>query len=336
MTVSEISDFCCRTIGDTSSDMQDFAKLAIRLKYQTLYDGHDWRETHRVINISLDPNLNGVFFIPADTEELIWLKLSYDGINYRRIPYRERDWIERATDGNVQTPYYRPIYYRMENLAWPYLNPGKLTFTTSDLASFTIHVEGLDQNGNGAAEDFLMLATPGSVVIPGSVQTKTSFSKVLVLSSGSGNVTVFGENPSTLTIKVPAAQSESIYSQFGFWPNPFQTDPNTGLPLPAWVQCEVKLKPDTLGDDNSVPRISHIWDCLIEYTLSSLYTRTRQLQKADAREQKAIAHFQAAINVEKSQSEFRQQAYPTVYDTGSYLDGRHDAWPTSSYPWGWW
>ena len=53
----------------------------------------------------------------------------------------------------------------------------------------------------------------------------------------------------------------------------------------------------------SVPRISHIWDALIEFTLSSLYTRARNLTKADSREQKAIQHVQAAVNVEKNQSE---------------------------------
>jgi hypothetical protein len=92
----------------------------------------------------------------------------------------------------------------------------------------------------------------------------------------------------------------------------------------------VKIKADTLPNDLSVPRISHVWDALIEFTLSSLYTRTRQLAKADAREAKGMQHVQAAVNVEKNQSEFSQQCVPTIYQHADYLD---DAWgPTSSYP----
>jgi hypothetical protein len=35
MTVNDISDFCCQTVGDISSEMQEYAKAAIRLNYQT-------------------------------------------------------------------------------------------------------------------------------------------------------------------------------------------------------------------------------------------------------------------------------------------------------------
>ena len=70
----------------------------------------------------------------------------------------------------------------------------------------------------------------------------------------------------------------------------------------------------------SVPRISHIWDALIEFTLASLYTRARQLTKANDRETKAIAHVQAAVNVERNQSESFKQVVPTIYETGSYME----------------
>jgi hypothetical protein len=101
------------------------------------------------------------------------------------------------------------------------------------------------------------------------------------------------------------------------------------------VQTQVKLKADALDNDMSVPRISHIWDALIEFTLSALYTRARQLTKADAREQKAIQHVQAAVNVEKNQSENRQQVVPTMYESGDYL-GYYGTgtYVTSAYPFG--
>src|ERR1700745_4049491 len=96
MTLSDIATFTCETVGDTSSDMVDFAKRAVRLKYKTLYDTHAWRESFRVLDgIILDAALNGSVFLPYDCEEVIYLALSYDGQNYSRLDYRERDWIDR-------------------------------------------------------------------------------------------------------------------------------------------------------------------------------------------------------------------------------------------------
>ena len=82
----------------------------------------------------------------------------------------------------------------------------------------------------------------------------------------------------------------------------------------------------------SVPRISHIWDALISFTTSSLYRRLQQIQKAQASEQEAMEHVKAAINVEKNQSEMRQQAVPVIYESNDYLD--RGGWATSSNPFG--
>jgi hypothetical protein len=336
LTVQEIADFTTQTVGDISSGMQQYAKEAIRLKYQTLYDAHAWRESMRVVDLVLDPTLNGTFFIPLDAEELIFCKFSRDAINYLRLTYRERDWIERYSGGRVILPYYIPFFYRAENLGWPYLNPGKLTLQTSELSSFQVHVEGLDANGFGVQDDFLMVATQNTsgTIIPLSVITANSYAKVTMISKGYGGLQIFSELPAaTLTVNAPQQITELIYSQFCIYPNPIQLDPVSGLPLQCYIQAQVKLKADVLNNDMSVPRISHIWDALIEFTLSALYTKTRQLSKADAREQKAIAHIQAAVNTEKNQSEFRQQAMPTVYETGDYL--RYGTtYVSSSYPWG--
>jgi hypothetical protein len=92
----------------------------------------------RVFNITLDPVLNGVFFLPYDAEELIFCKMSRDGVNYTRINYRDRDWIERVWATTLYSlPGNFPFFYRSENLAWPYIGPAQLTFTTSDLTPFT-------------------------------------------------------------------------------------------------------------------------------------------------------------------------------------------------------
>jgi hypothetical protein len=315
----------------------EFAKTAIRLKYKTLYDAHAWRESMRVFNITLDPSLNGVFFLPYDAEEMIFVKLSRDGVNYTRLNYRERDWIERVWATTLYSlPGNFPFYYRSENLAWPYAGPGQLTFTTSDLTPFTAFIEGKDYNGNPLSESFILngtLQADGITVTPGVVTTKGVYKFVTSLSKDSGNLTV-SDSASGKTIGLGQAASQLIFSQYVLYPPLIWNDPD-GTVIPYSVQCQAKLKPDTLDNDMSVPRISHIWDALIEFTLSALYTRARQLTKADAREQKAIQHVQAAVNVEKNQSENRQQVVPTVYETGDYLGlYGHGTYATSSYPFG--
>jgi hypothetical protein len=333
MTVTDIINFTTHTVGDYSSEMQSYAREAIRLKYQTLYDAHLWRESMRVVDLVIDPTLNGAFFIPLDTEEVVWCKLSRDGVNYQRLTYRERDWVERVSGGNSLAPFSMPVFYRAENLGWPYLNPGKLTLTTLELASFPVHIEGLNSAGYGVQDDFLMAATQqaGGTIIPTSVQTSNSYTQVTMISKGFGIVNIFAENPAGgVTVQAPQQVTELIYSQFRLYPNPiYQIN---GVPQSCFVQAQVKLKADVLNNDMSVPRISHIWDALIEFTLSSLYTKVRQLAKADAREQKAIAHVQAAVNVEKNQSEMHQQVIPAIYETGDYMDGQSR--PTSYHPWG--
>lgn len=324
MTLQEIVQFCCETVGDTSSPILDYAKRAVRLKYATLYDAHAWRESMRTLEAQpIDPALGGIIFLPFDAEEVIFLALSRDSVNYTRLNYRERDWIERNRAPLWSLPGYLPWYYRAENLAWPYLNPGKFTFTTSELSPFNVFIAGNDSNGHAASETFIINAAqqPDGTIIPMSVQTQNAYSKVFSLSKTSGSITIEAEQPSTRSFNalvLPAANSELVFSQFVLYPALIWTDQNNA-PIPYVYRTQVKLKPDTLDNDQSVPRISHIWDALIEFTLSALYTRLRQLSKADSREQKAIAHIQAAVNVEKNQSESRQQVVPTVYETGDYL-----------------
>jgi hypothetical protein len=333
MTINEIASFTTETVGDVSSEMVEFAKKSIRLKYQVLYDAHAWRESMRILDAQpIDPALNGTIFLPFDAEEVVFLSLSRDGRSYQRLNYRERDWIERAVPGQFSLPGDTPWYYRAENLAWPYLNPGRFTFTTSDTAPFNVYIEGKDLNGNPVNEEFTLNAilNADNTIIPSSISTANQYSMVFSLSKTAGNVKVQADFPAASTV-ITAGSSELVFSQFVLYPAPIFTDQNSN-PIPYWFRTQVKLKADTLDNDQSVPRISHIWDALVEFTLSSLYTRARQLAKADAREAKAIAHVQAAVQIEKNQSEFRQQVTPVIYDQGDYMAASSGV--SSSFPFG--
>jgi hypothetical protein len=332
MTILEIAQFCAETVGDTSSDMLDFAKRAIRLKYQTLYDAHAWRESMRTLEaFPVDPALKGALFLPFDAEEVIFLSLSCDGVNYMRLMYRERDWIERITSSVFTLPGNLPWFYRSENLAWPYLNPGRFTFTTSDTSPFNVYIEGKDVGGIPVNESFILNAVPDPShppnVIPASVSTSNSYSVVTSLSKSSGTLSVQAGAPAS-PIVLQAGSPDLVFSQFVLYPAPLFFDSSSN-PIPYVARIQVKLKADTLSNDMSVPRISHIWDALIEFTLSALYKKARQLSKAQVAEQSAMQHVQAAVNVEKNQSEMRQQVVPTVYEQGDYLKGG-DWWLASS------
>ena len=333
MTVEDIAQFCCETVGDISSEMVDYAKRAIRLKYQTLYDAHAWRESMRTYDIPLDPNLNGALFLPYDAEEVIFLKLSRDGVDFTRLNYRERDWIERFGANRFSLPGNIPLFYRAENMAWPYINPGKFTFTTTYASPFNVYIEGKDSNNNPVNESFILNAAvqPDQTIVPMSVTTANAYQIVTSLSKTGGDLKIQDEaigNPLIL----PAASSNLVFSQFVLYPPLIWTDQN-GVPIPYSVRTQVKLKADTLDNDMSVPRISHIWDALIEFTMSSLYKKARQITKAQAAEQSAMQHVQAAVNVEKNQSENRQQVVPTIYEPGDYL-GRGYGVVSSANPFG--
>jgi hypothetical protein len=333
MTVLELVTFACQTVGDISPETMDFARKAVRLKYGVMYDAHAWRESMRLLDgYPLNPDGTGRIFLPLDAEEVIFLSLSSDGVNYRRLAYRERDWIERFGGNAASVVGGNPFYYRGENLAWPYLNPGKLTFTTYDPVLFTLFISGLDANGNTVQETYKMQAAinPDSTVNPAIVTTVNSFAQINVLSKGGTTMplTVLPQFPgaSTPTI-IPASMSAAVYTHLVLYPAPLANQQ-------LFYRTQVKLKPDPLDSDYSVPRVSHVTDALIEFTLAALYKKSRQLAKADNSEQKGIAHIQAAVNVEKNQSEMRQQVVPTMYDAGDYLNEDDYVRVTSSFPWG--
>lgn len=336
----DIVRFAAETVGDVSDEMIAFGRRAIRLKYQTLYDAHLWRESLRIIHSTLDPASGGAFFLPYDAEEVIFFSISYDGINFIRLNYRERDWMERNGSSMVSLPGGIPSYFRAENLAWPYFSPGKFTFTSYDTGIFTLFIGGTESlTGSRVSETYKMQAIVNPAdksVNPAVVTTTHSFQLISDLSKGITSQPLIVQPQFPLgapPISMPPGQTDLCFTQLVLAPTPILFDPNTGAPVTIPVRLQVKLKADTLGSDYAVPRISHIVDALTEFVLASMYKKSRQLNKADNCEQKAIAHIQAAVNVEKNQSEMRQQVVPVIYDAGDFLS-QSFGYVTSSYPWG--
>lgn len=335
-TVKDICQICCEATGDISSEALDYAKRALRVKYATLYDSHAWRESKRVVDgIVVEPALEGRIFLPYDTEEVVFLALSADGgLTYTRIDYRERDWIERRAGTSIGTPSSLPLFYRGENLAWPGINPGKFTFTTSDKSSVNVYIEGRDLSNNPVSESFIVqgIVNPDNTVTPASVTTENPYQSVTTLSKsvGSAPVSVTTELGAS-SISMPAATTELMFTQIILYPPPFFSN-GDGTARTIMARAELKLKPDSLDSDMSVPRISHVTDALISFTLASLYTRLGNITKHQAFENEGIEHIKAAVSIEKSQAEFRQQAYPTVYEANDYLNGFGEV--TSSFPFG--
>ena len=337
MTVSDIANFAAETTGDISSEALDYAKRAIRLKYATLYDSHNWRESMRVLDgILLDPTLKGVFFLPYDAEEVIFVSMSYDGINYIRLNYRERDWIERFTYPAFNLPGNTPWFYRSENLAWPYPNPGRFSFTTNNASPFTLYIAGRDANNFPISESFVLQGLVNPPNPPGNVTMSTAhtYAAVTTLSKDVTDslVTIQAQAPTSPLVMPPSA-TELVFTQLVLEPPPIGSNPD-GSPLTTYVRTQVKLKPDALDNDMSVPRISHIWDALVSFTTGTLWKRMGQLNKFNSEEQIAMQHIKAAIQVEKNQSEFSQQAVPVTYETGDYLRGWYQNRPTSWNPFG--
>ena len=338
-TSIDIIKFCASTVGDISDEMIEFGRQALRLKYKTLYDAHLWRESLRMIYSKLDPDLGGVFFLPYDAEEVIFFSISWDGLNFIRMEYRERDWMESYTSGGIGVSGTVPYYYRAENLGWPYFGPGQFTFTCYDTGIFTLFIAGTEVGtGNMVNETFKVQAivNPGDQSInPAVITTTHSYDRITALSKGITNKPLVIQPQFPLggaSISMPPGQSELIFTQLVLAPSPVLQD-SSNNPLQVPVRLQVKLKADVLGSDFSVPRISHIMESLTEFVLSAMYKKSRQLSKSDNCEQKAIAHLQAAVQVEKNQSEMHQQVVPVIYERGDYVASVAGA--SSSYPWGW-
>jgi hypothetical protein len=338
MTCLDIISYATEVTGDISSEALDFARRALRLKYGTLYNSHLWREAQRTIDgIQMDPTLNGAVFLPFDADEVISLALSFDGLAYNRLIYHERDWIERFSTPAFNLPGNTPWFYRGENYAWPYINPGQFTISTNEPVSFRFYVGGRDTNDQPMGEEFLLqgVNNPDGTTNTTSVTTVGTYKYLTSLSKGVTQTTVRVSDTLGNVYVMPGGSTELTFTQLILYPTPiFQlTD---GTPQNVFLRVHAKLKPDPLTSDMSVPRISHIWDALITFTTAACYKRMSQVAKSAQDEQTAMDLVRSAINVEKNQAEWRQQAVPQVYERGDYLSdgGFWYGYPSSSNPFG--
>ena len=335
-TVGDLIDFACATTGDISGDALEYARKALKLKYATLYDSHLWRESMRAMEgVALDPALKGAFFLPYDSEEIIYCSMGYDAVNYTRLTYRERDWIERHLYPHYALPGYVPWFYRGENLAWPAFNPGHLTLTAASRTPFAAYVSGIDQNGIPVNESFFLqgvVTGDGSAVNPSSVTTANSYATVLSLSKDTRTEWMQIAD-STRTLRMPEGLSEFVFTQILLYPLPASTNPD-GSNRQIYLRVQVKLKPDSLNSDMDVPRISHIFDALTCFVTGSLYLRLGQSDMSSQQEQIAMEHVKAAVNVEKNQSEMRQQAVPIIFEPFDYLRYYYGSGAWSADPFG--
>jgi hypothetical protein len=284
----------------------------------------------------LDPTLGGAFFLPVDAEEVIFCSLSYDARSYVRLTYRERDWIERVMTPAFNLPGNAPWFYRAENLAWPAFDPGKFTFTTAEKSPFKCYIAGRDSSNYPISESFILqgINNADGTVSASSITTTNTYHLVTVLSKDPISTPLTVQSLSApKTVVIPPAVTELVFTQLVLYPTPIFQAPD-GSALTLYVRTQVKLKPDALNDDMSVPRISHIWDALISFTTAAMWKRLQQVQKAQADNQDGMDHVRAAINVEKNQSEFRQQVIPVRYESGNYLDDWWGYQPDSANPFG--
>jgi hypothetical protein len=299
MNLGEIVDFCCSTVGDIDQDSQDFARQAVRLRYQLLYGAHLWQESIQGFTVSIADT--DTFFLPLDSELIVFVVPVINGYKYPRLNYRERDWIEQNASASFSpAPFY---FYRAPNRAMPTLAPGSLTFAVLDTTPINIYAAGKDTSGKSVAEKFLIsTSTPGTPATPVSAK---SYSELTTISKDRSTypVVVTAQDGTVATMS-PAA-TELVFTVGKLWP---------ALSGSADLWVGAKLRADTLDDDMSVPRISRLWNPLLSFTIAALYKRQRQLGKAQSEFQEASQMVQAAVGEEKNQAAFRQQVVPVIYE----------------------
>jgi len=323
MTVADISDYCTKVVGDIDQDTVAFAKQAIRLRYQILYGSHNWQESIQSSNLTLSDT--DTFFLPGDSELVIWVVPFINNVKYSKLAYRERDWIETHAAIGPYFTNYGPIpsyFYRAPNVALPTLSPGALTFSVLDTSPVQIYVTGKDANGNQVSETFLAsTSTPGTPSRPTSANT---YSTVLTISKGASVYPVSVTAADGTSATMSPGQTELVFTQGVMWP------PLVGT---GTFYVGAKMRADILDNDLSVPRVSRLWNVLISYTKAELLQRQRQWGKAQAQTQDALSLVSAAVNEEKNQAAFRQQVVPMQYD-GNFFPWGSAQYPTTTYPWG--
>ena len=323
MTIAEIADLTTKTVGDIDQDTVAFAKQAIRMRYQLLYAAHNWQEAIQGFQINLTDTDS--FWLPVDSELIMWVVPFINGIKYSRLAYRERDWIEQNAAIGPYFTNYGPIpcyFYRAPNTALPTTDAGAVTFSVLDTSPVEIYLAGKDATGNQVSERFLV-----STSMPGTASQPVSqniYTLVTTISKGLSVHPVDVTAADGTSARMSPTQSDLVFTQGTLWP------PLVGS---GTFYVGAKLRADLLDDDLSVPRVSRLWNILISYTTAALLKRQRQFGKAQTETQEALQLIQSAVNEEKNQASYRQQVVPQQYD-GNFFPWGSAQYPTTTYPWG--
>jgi hypothetical protein len=303
MKIGDIIDHCTETAGDVDDESKDFARKAIRLRYQLLYGAHLWQESIRSFRLSIADSDS--FFLPIDCELIVYVVPLLDGIKGPRLVYREADWIEQnAPFSYGLVPRY---FYRLANLAMPTLAPGALSFSVKDTTPIDLYVAGTDASGQAISEKFLVSTSSPST--PATPVSANSYGLVSTIAKSLSTYPLTVTAQDGTVAQMTPASTELVFTRGALWP---------ALSGRAELSIGAKLRADPLDDDMSVPRISRLWNPLIAFTLAALYKRQRQLTKAQSEFQEAGDMVKAAVNEEKNQAAFRQQVVPVNYEGNFY------------------
>ena len=293
------------------------------MRYALWYGAHAWQESIQDFNLSLTDT--DTFWLPLDSELIVWVVPFINNVKYSRLVYRERDWIETHASIGPYFTNYGPIpsyFYRAPNVALPSLSPGSLTFSVLDTSPINIYVAGKDVNGNAVSEK--LSASTSSPGVPSQPVSANTYSVVSTISKDKSVYPVSVTAGDGTTAQLAPTQTGLVYTQGRLWP------PLEGS---GTFYVGAKLRADLLDDDLAVPRVSRLWNALVSATTAALLERQRQFGKSQAKTQEAQSIMQAAINEEKNQASFRQQVVPQVYD-GNYFPWGSAQYPSTTYPWG--
>ncbi len=321
MTVNDVATLACLDCSETGASMLAFAKSQLRMRYEILYNAHNWKEAMGDPPMEFDlaapvliPPLPGtstsVSFmqtqaLPLGYDKVVWVKGSQD--SGASFPYelkpRDRGWIEH-NDGSAfltaTTPQIPRYYYHGVPRGFPTLSPGILTFTpVTSTATFQLTVEGRDATGLEQSETFSISGTTP-------VSTAKNYVEVHNISKSVTPTSAITITPAVGSSVIMQPNDENLrYTILVIWPaynGPFR------------LRVGAKLKIDPIQNDSSIPRISGLFQALYYFTRAAIKGRQKQADADQADTKVAEGLWLQAKNAELSQSGNFQQIQPKVAD----------------------
>ncbi len=319
MTVNDIATLACLDCGQTSAVTLAFAKTQLRMRYEILYNAHNWKEAMGDPPMEFDlaapvlvPPLPGTstsisymqtLALPLGYDKIVWVKGSQDGgasFTYELKP-RDRGWIEH-NDGSAfltaTTPQIPRYYYHGVPRGFPTLSPGILTITPiTSAGTFQITVEGRDSGGLEQSETLSVSGTTP-------VSTLNSYSEVHNISKSITPTVALTIAPAVGSSITMQPNDENLrYTILVVWP---------AYSGPFRLRVGAKLKMDTIPNDSSIPRISGLFQALYYFTRAAIKGRQKQADADQADTKVAEGLWLQAKNAELAQSGSFQQIQPKV------------------------